>query len=165
MSPSGTQITSFAQSVLALHKLQDGAGANFEKPVSKRKISHLESGIGLPGVYGYKVRVGNHYPCFHQYSINIINIGAHLGYNIPMIVIFLQDVPSWSVGSTNLRPLHCSSPNTGNTSSMLSLHKINSPPQQLSSNKRCSRPHSGIPEPSAVTSTVSKLFNSKDCLP
>ena len=66
LSPSGTKITSFAQSVLALHKLQDGAGANFEKPVSKRKISYLESGIGLPGVYGYKVSVANHEHYFNN---------------------------------------------------------------------------------------------------
>ena len=81
------------------------------------------------------------------------------------VLIILQDVPSWSAGSTNLRPLHCSIPNTGNTSSMLSLHKINSPPQQASTNKRCSRPLSSAPEPSAVTSTIVKLFHSKDCLP
>ena len=60
MSPCGTKITSFAQSVLALHKLQDGAGTNFEKPVSKRKTTYLESGIGLPGGYGYKVPLENH---------------------------------------------------------------------------------------------------------
>ena len=81
MSPSCTKITSFAQSVLALHKLQDGAGANFEKPVSKPKLSYLESGIGLPGVYGYKVSVANINPDFIN---TIINIGDHLKYNVCM---------------------------------------------------------------------------------
>ena len=79
-----------------------------------------------------------------------------------------------SYGQSNLRPLHTSIPNTGNTSSMLSLHKITSPPQQHNpSHKRHSRPNSGqgcgltsAPDHSSsgVASTFVKLFHhSKDC--
>ena len=52
-SPSGAKITSFAQSVLALHKLQDSSGMPLGNPASKRNTTYLGSGTGQ---YGNKVR-------------------------------------------------------------------------------------------------------------
>ena len=54
LSPNESKITSFAQSVLALHKLQDNTGAYREKPTSKLK-PYFDSGSGIGGVYGYRV--------------------------------------------------------------------------------------------------------------
>ena len=53
LSPNESKITSFAQSVLALHKLQDNTGAHRSKRNSK---SYFDSGSGLSGIHGYRVR-------------------------------------------------------------------------------------------------------------
>ena len=153
LSPNESKITSFAQSVLALHKLQDNTGAHRSKRNSK---SYFDSGSGLSGIHGY--RVGNMWKhiAFEGVTPTITKIDWNMFFNF-------QDDPWWSYGQSNLRPLHGSIPNTGNTSSMLSLHKITSPPQKnIPSHKRHSRPSSGTD----VASTFVKLFHhSKDCLP
>ena len=91
-----------------------------------------------------------------------------------LLMFNYQDNACWSYGQSNLRL--GSIPNTGNTSSMLSLHKITSPPQPNNpSSKRHSRPNSGVgcgltsnqeSSSSGVASTFAKLFHqSKDRLP
>ena len=98
----------------------------------------------------------------------------NFNYIRPKRNLNLQDNACWPYGQSNLRL--GSIPNTGNTSSMLSLHKITSPPQQNNaSHKRHSRPNSsggcGIMSTydntsSGVASTFVKLFHhSKDRFP
>ena len=53
-TPNGTKITSFAQSVLALHKLQDSSVGYNDKSVSKRKL-YFEGGRSKTGGNAYKV--------------------------------------------------------------------------------------------------------------
>ena len=45
--PSDKKITSFAQSVLALHKLQDNCGIHLNSSASKRNTTGSGSGFGL----------------------------------------------------------------------------------------------------------------------
>ena len=62
-TPNGTKITSFAQSVLALHKLQDsGVGYN-DKSVSKRKL-YFEGGRSKTGGNAYKVTIKECSKCY-----------------------------------------------------------------------------------------------------
>ena len=55
-TPNGTKITSFAQSVLALHKLQDSSVGYNDKSVSKRKL-YFEGGRSKTGGNAYKVTI------------------------------------------------------------------------------------------------------------
>ena len=71
LSPNESKITSFAQSVLALHKLQDNTGAHRSKRNSK---SYFDSGSGLSGIHGY--RVGKHVKIFWVWGC-YINLHYH----------------------------------------------------------------------------------------
>ena len=51
LSPNESKITTFAQSVLALHKIQDNTGAYR----SHKRKSYFDSGSGLSGYGGYRV--------------------------------------------------------------------------------------------------------------